>query len=205
MIKVFIIDDHQLILEGIFALLKDETDMEWLGSAKTPEELNLFLLKKQPDVLLMDINLPQKSGLDLCVEIKNKYPAIKIIGLSTSDQASVIRKMIENGASGYLLKDALKNEIITAIQTVVKGKTYVSQSVEEVLKKKSDNDSLPLLTKREKQVLELIAEGFTNPQIADKLFLDVTTINSHRKNMLTKYNLSNTAVLIKFAITHNLI
>ena len=205
MIKVFIIDDHQLILEGIFALLKDEIDMEWLGSAKTPEELNLFLLKKQPDVLLMDINLPQKSGLDLCVEIKNKYPAIKIIGLSTSDQASVIRKMIENGASGYLLKDALKNEIITAIQTVVKGKTYVSQSVEEVLKKKSENEGLPLLTKREKQVLELIAEGFTNPQIADKLFLDVTTINSHRKNMLTKYNLSNTAVLIKFAITHNLI
>ncbi len=205
MIKVFIIDDHQLILEGIFALLKDEIDMEWLGSAKTPEELNLFLLKKQPDVLLMDINLPQKSGLDLCVEIKNKYPAIKIIGLSTSDQASVIRKMIENGASGYLLKDALKNEIITAIQTVVKGKTYVSQSVEEVLKKKNENEGLPLLTKREKQVLELIAEGFTNPQIADKLFLDVTTINSHRKNMLTKYNLSNTAVLIKFAITHNLI
>ncbi len=205
MIKVFIIDDHQLILEGIFTLLKDEIDIEWLGSAKTPEELNLFLLKKQPDVLLMDINLPQKSGLDLCLEVKNKYPAIKIIGLSTSDQASVIRKMMENGASGYLLKDALKNEIIKAIQTVVKGKTYVSQSVEEVLKKKSENDSLPLLTKREKQVLELIAEGFTNPQIADKLFLDVTTINSHRKNMLTKYNLSNTAVLIKFAITHNLI
>ena len=205
MIKVFIIDDHQLILEGVFALLKDEIDIEWLGSAKTPEELNLFLLKKQPDVLLMDINLPQKSGLDLCLEIKNKYPTIKIIGLSTSDQASVIRKMIENGASGYLLKDALKNEIITAIQTVVKGKTYVSHSVEEVLKKKHTHDSLPLLTKREKQVLELIAEGFTNPQIADKLFLDVTTINSHRKNMLTKYNLSNTAVLIKFAITHNLL
>lgn len=205
MIKVFIIDDHPLILEGIFALLKDEKDIEWLGSAKTPEDLNLFLRNKQPDVLLMDINLPQKSGLDVCLEIKNKYPAIKIIGLSTSDQASVIRKMIANGASGYLLKDALKNEIITAIQTVVKGKTYVSQSVEEVLKKKKNNDSLPLLTKREKQVLELIAEGFTNPQIADKLFLDVTTINSHRKNMLTKYNLSNTAMLIKFAITHHLI
>ncbi|MBA2612752.1 MAG: response regulator transcription factor [Bacteroidetes bacterium] len=205
MTKVFIIDDHELILEGIYSLLKDEKDLEWLGSAKTPEELMLFLKNKRPDVLLMDINLPQKNGMDLCLEIKKLYPAIHIIGLSTSDQASVIRKMLDNGASGYLLKDALKNEILEAIQTVLKGKIYVNHSVAEVLKKKNVNDSLPLLTKREKQVLELIAEGLTNQQIADKLFLDVTTINSHRKNMLTKYNLNNIASLIKFALTNNLI
>ncbi len=205
MIKVFIIDDHQLILEGIYSLLKDEQEIEWLGSAKTPDELLLFLKTKTPHVLLMDINLPQKNGLDLCVEIKQMYPAIQVIGLSTSDQASVIKKMIENGASGYLLKDALKNEIVSAIKTVVKGKTYISYSVEEILKKKKPDNVLPLLTKREKQVLELIADGFTNQQIADKLFLDVTTINSHRKNMLTKYNLNNTATLIKFAIINNLL
>lgn len=205
MIKVFIIDDHQLILEGIYALLKDEKNIEWMGSAKTPDELNSFFKTKQPDVLLMDINLPQQNGLDLCKEIKQTYPAIHIIGLSTSDQASVIRKMIENGASGYLLKDALKNEIITAITTVVKGKTFVSFSVEEALKKKVINTDLPILTKREKQVLEFISEGFTNQQIAEKLFLDVTTINSHRKNMLTKFELNNTAALIKFVITNNLL
>ncbi|MEO6302466.1 MAG: response regulator transcription factor [Bacteroidia bacterium] len=205
MIKLFIIDDHELILEGIYSLLKDEKDLEWLGTAKTPEELMLFLKKKTPDVLLMDINLPHKSGMDLCLEIKKLYPAIYVIGLSTSDQASVIRKMLDNGASGYLLKDALKNEILAAIQTVIKGRTYISHSVAEVLKKKASNDNLPLLTKREKQVLELIAEGFTNQQIADKLFLDVTTINSHRKNMLTKFNLNNTASLIKFALTNNFI
>ncbi len=205
MIKVFIIDDHQLILEGIHSLLKDEKEIEWLGSAKAPDELLAFLKHNQPDVLLMDINLPQKSGLDLCPEIKQLYPAIQIIGLSTSDQASIIRKMMESGAAGYLLKDALKNEIITAIQTVVKGKTYISHSVSEVLKKKNTEDILPVLTKREKQVLELISEGFTNQVIADKLFLDVTTINSHRKNMLTKYNLSNTAALVKLAINHHLI
>ncbi len=205
MIKVFIIDDHQLILEGIYALLKDEKNIEWMGSAKTPDELNSFLKTKQPDVLLMDINLPQQNGLDLCKEIKQTYPAIHIIGLSTSDQASVIRKMIENGASGYLLKDALKNEIITAITTVVKGKTFVSFSVEEALKKKVINTDFPILTKREKQVLELISEGFTNQQIAEKLFLDVTTINSHRKIMLTKFELNNTAALIKFVIINNLL
>jgi DNA-binding NarL/FixJ family response regulator len=205
MIKVFIIDDHELILEGIHSLLKDETDIEWLGSAKRPAELMSFLKQRQPDVLLMDINLPEKSGLELCPEIKQLYPAIRIIGLSTSDQASVIRKMMENGASGYLLKDALKNEILTAIQTVVKGKTYVSYSVSEVLKKKTIENAIPMLTKREKQVLELIAEGLTNQAIAEKLFLDITTINSHRKNMLTKYNLNNTAALVKLAITHQLI
>jgi DNA-binding NarL/FixJ family response regulator len=205
MIKVFIIDDHELILEGIHALLKDEKDMEWLGSCKHPQELLLFLRHTKPDVLLMDINLPEKSGLELCPEIKQLYPAIRIIGLSTSDQASVIRRMMESGASGYLLKDALKNEIITAIQTVVKGKTYVSYSVSEVLKKKNTEPVLPLLTKREKQVLQLIAEGFTNPEIAEKLFLDVSTINSHRKNMLTKYNLNTTAALVKLAMTEHLI
>ena len=205
MIKIFIIDDHQLIIEGIHALLEGEKEIEWLGSAKAPDELMAFLKKKQPDVLLMDINLPQKNGLELCKEVKQKYPAIHIIGLSTTDQQSVIRKMLENGASGYLLKDALKNEIITAIETVVKGKSYVNYSVSEILKNKLVNLELPMLTRREKEVLELISEGFTNQEVADKLFLDITTIKSHRKNMLTKYGVKNTAALVKLAITHNLI
>ncbi len=205
MIKVFIIDDHQLIIEGIHALLETEKDIEWAGSAKMPEELLNFLKTETPDVLLMDINLPQKSGLELCKEIKQKYPGIHIIGLSTSEQASIIRKMIENGASGYLLKDASKKEIIEAIHTVVKGKTYVNFSVSQALKNKTTNEALPVLTRREKEVLDLIAEGFTNQEIADKLFLDVTTINSHRKNMLTKYNVKNTAALVKLALNNNLI
>jgi DNA-binding NarL/FixJ family response regulator len=205
MIKVFIIDDHQLIIEGIYSLLIDEKDIEWMGSAKHPDELFLFLKTKKPDVLLMDINLPQKSGLDLCKEIKLKYPDIRILALSTSDQASIIRRMIDNGASGYLLKDASKSEILEAIRTVVKGKKFVNFSVAQVLKNSKPNDTLPILTRREKEVLELIADGLTNQQIADKLFLDVTTINSHRKNMLTKYNVKNTAALVKIALNNNLI
>jgi len=205
MIKVFIIDDHQLIIEGIHSLLEPEKDIEWAGSAKMPDELLAFLKTASPDVILMDINLPQKSGLDLCKEIKQKYPAIHIIGLSTSEQASIIRKMIENGASGYLLKDASKKEIIEAIHTVVKGKTYVNFSVAQALKNKTTDEAIPMLTRREKEVLDLIAEGFTNQEIADKLFLDVTTINSHRKNMLTKYNVKNTAALVKLALNNNLI
>src|SRR5580658_3980548 len=158
MIKIFIIDDHQMIIEGIHTLVQDQADIEWMGSAKLPEELMAFLAKSQPDVLLMDINLPQKSGLDLCREVKEKYAAINIIGLSTSDQASVIRKMQENGASGYLLKDASKQEVLTALRTVSQGKTFVSFSVAEVLKKRTTDNRLPALTRREKELLELIAE-----------------------------------------------
>ncbi len=205
MIKIFIIDDHQLIIEGIHTLLESEKNIEWLGSAKTPDDLSLFLKTKKPDVLLMDINLPQKSGLDLCKEIKLKYPAIHIIGLSTSNQPSIIRKMLDNGASGYLLKDATKNEIVEALHTVVTGKTYINFSVAQALKNNMPSEALPMLTRREKEVLELISDGLTNQDIADKLFLDVTTINSHRKNMLTKYHVNNTAALVKLAINNNLI
>jgi DNA-binding NarL/FixJ family response regulator len=205
MITVFIIDDHQMIIEGIQSLLMSEKDIEWMGSAKLPDELLHFLKTRQPDVLLMDINLPQKNGLDLCREVKENYPGIHIIGLSTSFQASVIRKMKENGASGYLLKDASKKEIIAALHEVSQGREYVSFSVAEVLKQKTPTDGLPVLTKREKEVLELIAEGLTNQEIADKLFLNCTTVDSHRKNMLTKFNAKNTAALVKIAVSNHLI
>jgi DNA-binding NarL/FixJ family response regulator len=122
-----------------------------MGSSKSPDDLMTFLAKSQPDVLLMDINLPQRSGLELCREVKEKYPAINIIGLSTSNQPSVIRKMQENGASGYLLKDASKSEILEALQQVNKGKEYVSFSVGEALKKKGSDTLLPALTRREKR------------------------------------------------------
>jgi len=205
MIRVYIIDDHQMIIEGIHSLLQGEQNIEWMGSTKSPDDLMLFLTKSQPDVLLMDINLPQRSGLVLCREVKEKYPAINVIGLSTSNQPSVIRKMQENGASGYLLKDASQSEILEALQQVNKGKEYVSFSVAEALKKKGSDTSLPALTRREKEILELIAEGHTNRKIAAKLFLNRTTINTHRKNMLTKFNVKNTAALIKIAVTNHLI
>ena len=205
MIKVFIIDDHQMIIEGICSLLQGEREIEWMGSAKLPSELMTILKTRQPDVLLMDINLPQKNGLDLCKEVKEKYPTINIVGLSTSNQVSVIRKMKENGASGFLLKDATKQEIIMALQEVSKGREYVSFSVAEALKKSMPNDQLPVLTKREKEILEMIAEGLTNHEIAARLFLNSTTIDSHRKNMLTKFNVKNTAALIKIAMSNHLI
>jgi DNA-binding NarL/FixJ family response regulator len=205
MITVFIIDDHEMIIEGIHSLLLNEADIEWMGSAKRPDDLMNLLRTRQPDILLMDINLPQKNGLDLCLEVKEKYPAIRIIGLSTSFQPSVIRKMKENGASGYLLKDVTKKEIIAALHEVSQGREYVSRSVSEVLRQSAPAAGLPLLTKREKEILELIADGMTNQGIADKLFLTCSTIDTHRKHMLTKFGVKNTAALVKIAVTNHLI
>lgn len=205
MIKVFIVEDHQMVIEGIKALLEGEDDIEWMGSAKLPQDLLLFLKSRQPDVILMDINLPQKNGLELCREVREKYPTIHIVALSVTNQPSIIKKMLENGASGYLLKDASKNEIIAALHQVVKGKDYVSFSVAEALKNNTPVNALPVLTKREKEVLELIADGLTNGEIAEKLFLTVATVDSHRKNMLTKFNVKNTAALVKLAIVNHLI
>lgn len=205
MIKVFIVEDHQMVIEGMKALLDGEDDIEWMGSAKLPQDLLLFLQSRQPDVILMDINLPQKNGLELCKEVRGKYPAIHIVALSVTNQPSIIKKMLENGASGYLLKDASKTEIITALHQVVKGKDYLSFSVAEALKSNAPVNALPVLTKREKEVLELIADGLTNGEIAEKLFLTVATVDSHRKNMLTKFNVKNTAALVKLAIVNHMI
>jgi DNA-binding NarL/FixJ family response regulator len=205
MITVFIIDDHEMIIEGISSLLLNEPDIEWMGSAKRPDDLMNVLKLRQPDILLMDINLPQKSGLDLCLEVKEKYPAIRIIGLSTSFQPSVIRKMQENGASGYLLKDVSKKEIVAALREVSRGGEYVSWSISEVLKQSVPAEGIPLLTKREKEILELIAEGMTNQEIADKIFLTCSTVDTHRKHMLTKFGVKNTAALVKLAVSNHLI
>jgi len=204
-IKVFIIEDHQMVIEGIRSLLEGERDIEWMGYTKSPAALLAMLPSKQPDVILMDINLPEISGLDLCKLVKEKYPGVQVIALSISNQPSIIKKMIENGASGYLLKDASKTEILTALHEVAKGKEYISFSVATVLKSSTPTNELPLLTKREKEVLELIADGLNNIEIANQLFLSVTTVDSHRKNMLTKFNVKNTAALVRLAVSNHLI
>ena len=205
MIKLFIIDDHELVIEGIRSLLEGEKNIEWMGQAKLPSTLMSILAKQQPDVILMDINLPEKSGLELCTEIKTLYPHIQIIALSVSNQPSVIKKMIENGASGYLLKDASKSEIISAIEQVSKGNNYINFSVATALRSTDTSDNLPILTKREKEILILIADGLSNKDIATQLFLSVTTVDSHRNNMLTKFNVKNTAALVKLAVMNHLI
>jgi DNA-binding NarL/FixJ family response regulator len=157
-----------------------------------------FLHQQQPDVLLLDINLPDKSGIDLCKEIKEKYPEIHIIGLSSYNQLSYIQKMMENGATGYVLKNASREEIVEAVEAVVCGKTYLSTEISATLKE-NKNTKIPIITRREKEVLHLIAEGLTNNAIAEKLFISATTVDTHRSSLLAKFEVKNTANLIRLA------
>jgi DNA-binding NarL/FixJ family response regulator len=197
-IKVFIVDDHYMIIEGIRSLLQEENEIEWTGHATNADSCLAFLFHQQPDVILMDINMPGKSGIELCKEVKEKYPSVFVIALSTFNQQSFIQKMMENGASGYVLKNATQNELLEAIKSAANGKTYFSFEAGKTLQK--TEDATIILTRREKEVLELIATGLTNNEIASKLFISSTTVDTHRKNLLTKFEVKNTASLIRKAV-----
>ena len=205
-IKVFLVDDHQMVIEGIKSLLLGEDCIKLVGYANTAEKCLQFFETQTCDVILMDINLPDYSGIELCEIITKKYTKTKVIALSTLNQGSYVRKMLESGASGYLLKNTDKHEILKAIQTICNGHNYLTFEADRALKYEQElQNRLPKLTKREKEVLILIAEGFTNAQISEKLFICIDTVDSHRKNLYTKLEVKNTAMLLRFATENNLI
>lgn len=206
-IKVFIIDDHPMVVAGLNSLLGQLENIEVAGAVSNAFDAIPFLKKNKIEVILLDINLPDISGIELCKKIHLEFPEIKILGISTFSERSYISRMIENGASGYLIKSASAEEIAEAIDTVLHNKMYLSISLEHLTKPLSisSSDNLPALTKREKEILQLISEGLTNNQIAEKLFISPLTVDSHRKNLLTKLNVNNTASLIKLAVQNGLI
>lgn len=204
-IKVFIVDDHQLVIEGIKSLLNEEKNIEIIGSAINAERCIQFFKNQTADVILMDISLPDMIGIDLCQIFSERHPTIKIIALSTYTEGTYVRKMIESSAKGYLLKNASKHEIIKAITTVFNGENYITFEAEKALKYENElQNKLPKLTKREKEILLLITNGLTNNQISEKLFISIDTVDTHRKNLYSKMNVNNTAMLIRFASENNL-
>lgn len=206
MITVFIVDDHLVVAEGIRSLLNSERGIRWAGHALTAAACSDFFDTNHADVLLMDISLPDKSGIDLCIEIKKKKNELKILALTTLNQASYIERMMKNGASGYILKNAGKDELLDAIHTVAEGKIYLSDEVFETMNHAAQRkDAVPPITRREKEILILVSEGLTNNEIAAKLFVSTWTVDSHRKSLMTKFNVKNTALLIKYAFENGLI
>lgn len=206
MIKVFITDDHYMVVEGIRSLLSGEKDIELIGSASNASSCLAFLKNSQPDVLLLDINLPDINGIDLCKEIRQLYPSVFILGLSTFNQASYIKEMMDNGASGYVLKNATQKELTEAIHLASIGKIYMAFEVAKTLytaEQQKKNEII--LGKREKEVLELIKNGFTNTEMAKNLGISVNTIDTYRKSLLAKLKAKNTADLIRLAFIYKLI
>lgn len=203
MIKVGLVDDHPLFLEGLNKLIVASGIAEVIFAAKDGKECLHQLAFNQPDALLLDINLPDYSGIDLCKEIHERWPKVSIIALTSFGEYTIVRKMLDNGALGYLLKNAMPEEILQGIKTVAKGENFLCHEIDLFMKR--DSHRHVFLTPRETDLLRLIVKGYTNPEIAAELFLGVETINSYRKNLLFKLNARNTAVLVKMAIEEKLI
>jgi two-component system nitrate/nitrite response regulator NarL len=204
-IKVLVVDDHPMVLEGMRSMLLQIEFVTVAGTVSNAYAAMEHIKLTPPDIVITDINMPEISGIELTLKIKKEFPAVRIIAMSTFKERSYISQMIQNGASGYLVKSASKEEIEEAILSVYEGKLYMSLDVNLSSADQQELKNIPTLSTREKEVLLLIADGFTNPQIAAKLFISLHTVDSHRKNLLTKFGINNTASLIKLAAKHNMV
>lgn len=210
MIKFIIADDHQILRQGIISMLTSEEDLQCIGEASNGSELLNLLSSDHADVVLMDINMPFVDGMDATKIIVEKYPLVRILALTMLEQGSFVKQMLRNGASGYLLKTAAKEEVIHAMRTVHGGKRYLSQRATELLMDtvSKQSSSVPPdadLTRREKEVLRLIADGYPDSEIAEKLHLQMSTVESHRKNVRHKLLARNSAEMVKIAMERGLI
>lgn len=206
MIKVFIVEDHAVVIEGIRALLHNEKDITIAGTCNTAAACIDYFAGHKADVILMDINLPDASGVELCHAIKTMHKDIMVLALSTYNQGIYMNKIMENGGSGYLLKNITRQELIDAIRTVNSGGVYFSFEAGKIYKSTLEkNSQQPVLTKREKEIVKLVAEGLTNIQISQQLFISIDTVDTHRKNLYTKLNINNTALLVRYAIDNGII
>lgn len=204
-IKLIVVDDHPMVLEGLRSMFAQINFTELAATCSNAYEAIEAIQQQQPDIVITDINMPEISGIELTAKIKKEYPHVKVIAMSTFNERSYVTQMVQNGADGYLVKNATKEEIEEAILSVYEGKLYMSVSTNMSPADKKEISNIPVISSREKEVLSLIAEGFTNGQIAEKLFLSVYTVDSHRKSLLTKFAVNNTASLIKLAAKYNLI
>lgn len=204
MISILVIDDHPLVGDGISMMVKEITHLQILTVCKTGKEALVFLEKTSPDVILLDISLPDIDGLELCTLIRKKNKQTKIIGLTSTNEAGIITQLLANGGNGYLLKNMEREELITAIDEVMNGRIFLSKAANQKILEQfhSLKDALKnklVLTRREKEILKLLYEGLTGPQIAEKLFLSPLTVETHRKNLMQKLNVNSVQQLLKVA------
>ena len=198
MITVYITDDHKVLADGLRRLIEEAGDIKVSQMAYNAQECRYHLQFGLPDVLMLDINLPDGNGVELCKEFKALYPDLKILALTTYNEYSIVRQMLDNGALGYVLKNAMAEEVIEGVRTVAEGKKFLCHEVDVLMKKQSNTDIW--LTPREQEMLKLIVAGNTNTEIAEKTSLSPETIKGYRKNLLLKLDVKNTAMLVKKAI-----
>lgn len=209
MLRILIVDDHPLVRDGIATMLRGEESFQIVGASKTASEALAFLANDEPDIILLDISLPDMDGLRLCEKIRVTHKKVKIIGLTSTNEAGIITGLLQRGGNGYLLKNMERADLIEAMQTVMKGKVYLSAAandkvLEQFQHRNPSSDSI-ILTRREKEILQLLSDGLKGPQIAEKLFLSPLTVETHRKNLLRKFNANSVQLLLKIARDYGLL
>ena len=203
MIRVGIVDDHRLLVEGLAAYVNNSDVAQVVGFAFSRKECLENIHFWNADVILLDVSLPDGSGIDLCAELISIFPSLKIMALTTHNEYSVVKQMLDNGAQGYLIKNAMSEEVLEAIAAVYDGNKFLCHEV-DLLLKLPEHENI-WLTQREKEVLQLISDGLTNAEVGEKLFISAETVKTYRKNLLFKLCAKNTAILIKKAIELKLI
>lgn len=195
-----------MVRAGLQVLLAPLPGLAVVASCATAAEAYAAVAAHQPDVLLLDLNLPDEHGTAVCGRLTAAYPSLRILALTTLGEKSYVLRMMQQGAAGYVLKNAAPEELAEAIAKVHAGKKYFSEEVQELLLQPAPAAAtVPLLTRREKEILALIAQGLTSQAIADRLFLSPLTVETHRRNLLAKFDTTNTAALIRLAAQHHLL
>lgn len=210
MLNILLVDDHPLVIDGIKTMLASVEGLQISAFAKTAKAALSTLEQSTFEVILLDLNLPDQDGLQLCSEIRQLYPTVKIIALTSSNETSLITQFLQRGGNGYLLKNLERQELIEAIEQVQLGKIYLCKSsnakiLEQYRNVESATQQAPVLTRREKEILHWLNEGLTGPQIAKQLFLSPLTVETHRKNLMQKFDANNLQMLLKLARQNHLI
>lgn len=204
--RIFLTDDHEILLDGLKKIISDETDLKVVGSAPSVQQTMDELTRLNVDLLITDYNLPDDDGLTLVRKVKRKYPDMKILVLSMHDEGHLVKEILKEGINGYVLKKDSHNELINAISAIQNDKIYLSSDINTILLKGLHGEGeQKLLTDREREILKLISQEYTNRDIAEELFISERTVETHRKNIFRKTGTNNMVGLIKYAYANNLI
>ncbi|CAG0940242.1 Oxygen regulatory protein NreC [Anaerolineae bacterium] len=210
-IRILIADDHAVVRAGLRALLSAELEFIVVGEAEDGNTALQLAQDLQPDVVILDISMPQLNGIEATQAIKTKLPQTRVLILTLHEDEVLLRQAFDSGASGYIVKRAVESELVSAIRAMMAGNIYVHPTMTRALLSdvpsvaKSEQKSLNLLTPREIEVLKLIAQGFTNRQIAKQLYISVRTVEAHRANLTEKLGLSSPIQIVRYAMEHGLI
>jgi DNA-binding NarL/FixJ family response regulator len=211
-IKIILVDDHRMFRDGVKSVLSDEENIELVGEVGNAKDLYELLKTTNPDVIITDISMPDISGIELSKYVSENYPEINILILSMHSNEEFITKSLAAGANGYLPKDTSMDELLEAINVIYKGENYFNKNISDTLLKSLISKSKPskentkngTLTKREREIISHVVEGFSNKEIAGKLFISIRTVDSHKNNIMQKLNLKSSVELVKYAIKNNL-